>query len=698
MNHLELNNEVVTTEKEGFYNLEKDIEARDELLKEIEQKTKKFSSEQKRYEYLIRHRYYKDIRDLYTWQQIEDIHQYLYSFGFEFQSYMATSKFFKDYVLRTNDKKQYLENYEQHVAIVALTLAKGNFIKALSYAKVMVQQDYQPATPTFLNTGRERGGEQISCFLLSCGDSLNDINHMLSTAFQLSKIGGGVAIDLTNLRARGEVIKEIENAASGVVPVMKLLEDGFAYVNQLGQRAGACAVYLNIFHWDVEEFLATKRIAGDEKSRLQTLSIGLIADDIFFKLAKEDKDMYVFAPYTVEKEYGVPFSSINMDEMYDELVANPNIKKRKLELSARDMLVKIATVQLESGYPYFMYKTNANEGHALKHIGPVKMSNLCTEIFQAQTESSIGNYGKKDDIGYDVNCTLGSLNIVNVMENKSFQNAVHNAIEMLSTISEDADISNAPSVQKAKDDLHAVGLGAMNLHGFLAKNKIHYESEEAIDFVSTFFMMLNYYSLEKSMELAKEKGAFHGFGGSDYGTGVYFDRYLSKSYEPKTEKVKALFDGIEVPGIDEWIQLKAQVMEHGLYNAYRLAVAPTQSISYVQNATSSIMPVVSQIEQRTYANATTVYPMPFLSKETYWYYKSAYDMDMMKLIDLVAAAQEHVDQGISCTLYVNSDIPTNTLGRYYAYANKKGLKSLYYTRIKKQSVEDGSLECISCSV
>ncbi len=284
------------------------------------------------------------------------------------------------------------------------------------------------------------------------------------------------------------------------------------------------------------------------------------------------------------------------------------------------------------------------------------------------------------------------------MENKSFQNAVHNAIEMLSTISEDADISNAPSVQKAKDDLHAVGLGAMNLHGFLAKNKIHYESEEAIDFVSTFFMMLNYYSLEKSMELAKEKGAFHGFGGSDYGTGVYFDRYLSNSYEPKTEKVKALFDGIEVPGIDEWIQLKSQVMEHGLYNAYRLAVAPTQSISYVQNATSSIMPIVNVIEQRTYANATTVYPMPFLNKETYWYYKSAYDMNMMKLIDLVAAAQEHVDQGISCTLFVNSDIPTNTLGRYYAYANKKGLKSLYYTRIKKQSVEDGSLECISCSV
>lgn len=377
MRHLELNNEVVTTQKNGFYNLEKDIEARDVLLEEVREKTKKFSSQEKRYEYLIRHRYYKDIRKWYSWQQIEEIHSFLNGLGFEFQSYMAASKFFKDYVLKTNDKKQYLETYEEHVAIVALSLAAGDFVKAMAYAKAIGMQDYQPATPTFLNTGRERGGEQISCFLLSCGDSLNDINHMLSTAFQLSKIGGGVAIDLTNLRARGEVIKEIENAASGVVPVMKLLEDGFSYVNQLGQRNGACAAYLNIFHWDVEEFLSTKRIAGDEKSRLQSLSIGLIADNIFFDLAKANEDMYVFAPYTVEKEYGVPFSNINIDEMYHELVANPNVKKRKLEMTAREMLVHIAAIQLESGYPYIMYRTNANDGHALHNIGPVKMSNLC---------------------------------------------------------------------------------------------------------------------------------------------------------------------------------------------------------------------------------------------------------------------------------------------------------------------------------
>lgn len=320
-----------------------------------------------------------------------------------------------------------------------------------------------------------------------------------------------------------------------------------------------------------------------------------------------------------------------------------------------------------------------------------------TEIFQAQTDSVIGDYEQQDEIGRDVNCTLGSLNIVNVMEHKTIREAVHVGIESLSAVSEGSDLKNAPSIQKAKDELHAVGLGAMNLHGFLAKNKIHYESEEAIDFVNTFFMMLNFYSLEKSMELAKEKGAFYGFDGTDYRSGKYFNRYLDSSFEPKTEKVKALFEGIYIPNQDDWAVLKADVMEHGLFNAYRLAIAPTQSISYVQNATSSIMPVVSEVEQRTYGNATTVYPMPFLSPETYWYYKSAYDMDMEKLIDLVATAQQHVDQGISCTLFVKSDIATNKLGRYYAYAKHKGLKSLYYTRIQKQSVED-NLECISCSV
>ncbi|AAT70128.1 MULTISPECIES: class 1b ribonucleoside-diphosphate reductase subunit alpha [Bacillus cereus group] len=694
MRHIELNNEI-TQMQDGFYQLHKDKEALEVFMEEARENTVHFNSVAERMEYMKEHDYYYNVLDEYNLEEVEEVYNIAYGENFEFQSYMAASKFYKDYALKTNDQKQYLESYEDRVAIVSLYLGRGDVAKAKQFASMIVKQNYQPATPTFLNAGRSRRGEMVSCFLLEMDDSLNSIGFNINTAMQLSKIGGGVALNLSKLRARGEQIKGIDNAASGVVPVMKLLEDSFSYANQLGQRKGAGAVYLNIFHWDIIEFLDTKKINADEKSRIQSLSIGIIVPSKFFELAEKNEPFHVFAPYTVYKEYGKHLDDIDIDEMYDELMSNPKVKKKPLDISARDMLIKIAMIQLESGYPYLMFKSNANNQHPLKDIGTVKMSNLCTEIFQLQETSEINDYGTDDIIRRDINCNLGSLNIVNVMENKEIREAVHAGMEALTAVSDMTIIPNAPTVKKANDELHSVGLGAMNLHGYLAKNKIAYESEEAKEFARTFFMMLNYYSIEKSMEIAKEKGeTFKDFDKSDYANGTYFEKYETTDYSPVTEKVQQLFEGIHIPTKEDWTSLKEQVQKNGLYNSYRLAIAPTQSISYVQNATSSVMPIVSQIESRTYANATTYYPMPYLSKDTFWYYKSSYDMNQFKLIDLIAEIQEHIDQGISTILYVNSDISTRELARYYIYAHKKGLKSLYYTRTRKLSVE----ECVACTV
>jgi ribonucleoside-diphosphate reductase alpha chain len=695
LKHIELNNEAAIKGDDGFYQLHKDKEAVEEFIKEVETKKIQFQSTAEKINYMIENDYYYDVLKDYTMDQIEKLYSTIYSYNFQFQSYMAVSKFYKDYALKTDDKKNYLESYEDRIAIVALFLGSGNINKAKNTAVAMIEQRFQPATPTFLNAGRSRRGELVSCFLLEMDDSLNSIGFNINTSMQLSKIGGGVALNLSKLRARKEQIKGIDDAASGVIPVLKLLEDAFSYANQLGQRKGAGAAYLNVFHWDIIEFLDTKKINADEKSRIQSLSIGLIAEDIFFTLAEKNEPMYVFAPHTVYKEYGIHLDDMDLNEMYYVLLSNPRVKKRKLDLSAREMLVKIAQIQLESGYPYFMYKSAANRDHALKDIGQVKMSNLCTEIFQLQETSTINDYGVPDEIRRDINCNLGSLNIVNVMESKKFRDSVHVGIDSLTTVSDLTSIDNAPTVKKANEELHAIGLGAMNLHGYLAKNKISYESKEARDFTKVFFMMMNFYSIEKSMLIAKERGiVFKDFDKSEYAKGTYFDKYLVKDFGPETDKVKALFDGIEVPTIEDWTQLKADVQQYGLYNAYRLAVAPTQSIGYVQNATASVMPIVDIIEARTYANSTTYYPMPYLSRENFWYYKSAYNMDMFKVIDLIAEAQEHVDQGISTILYVTSEVTTRELARYYIYANKKGLKSLYYTRTKKLSVE----ECATCSV
>ncbi|MEB7824342.1 class 1b ribonucleoside-diphosphate reductase subunit alpha [Staphylococcus chromogenes] len=691
--HIELNNQVTKRNETGFFDLEKDQEALSVYLEEIDDKTVKFDNELDRLRFLVDQNFYYNVFEDYSEQQLNEIITFANNIPFQFASYMSASKFFKDYALKTNDKAKYLENYHQHVVIVSLYLANGQVELAKQFVRAMVEQRYQPATPTFLNAGRARRGELVSCFLLEVDDSLNSINFIDSTAKQLSKIGGGVAINLSKLRARGEAIKGIKGVAKGVLPVAKALEGGFSYADQLGQRPGAGAVYLNIFHYDVEEFLDTKKVNADEDLRLSTISTGLIVPSKFFELAKEGKDFFMFAPHTVEEEYGVTLDDIDIDEYYDRLVENPNIMKKSKD--AREMLNMIAQTQLQSGYPYLMFKDNANKVHPNANIGQIKMSNLCTEIFQLQETSIINDYGVEDEIKRDISCNLGSLNIVNVMESQRFRDSVHTGMDALTFVSDEANIQNAPGVRKANRELHSVGLGVMNLHGFLAKNQINYESEEAKDFANVFFMMMNFYSLERSMQIAKERGEkFADFEQSDYANGRYFERYVNEDFLPQYDKVKALFEHHDIPKREDWKALQAEVEKYGLYHAYRLAIAPTQSISYVQNATSSVMPIVDQIERRTYGNAETFYPMPFLSPQTMWYYKSAFNTDQMKLIDLIATIQTHIDQGISTILYVNSEISTRELSRLYVYAHHKGLKSLYYTRNKLLSVE----ECTSCSI
>ena len=474
MNHIELNN-AITRQKDGFYDLEKDQEALKVYLEEVQGNTKEFPTELDRLSWLVENDFYFDCFALYDEHFLKDISAKAYTYDFKFASYMAATKFYQSYALKTNDKKTYLENYEQHMVIVALYLAQGDNYFALELLDTLMTQVYQPATPTMLNAGRSRRGELVSCYLLSVDDSLNSINYNEGVARTLSKYGGGVALNLSRLRARGESIKEVENCAKGVIPVAKSLEMSFQYADQLGQRPGAGAVYLNVFHADLPEFLDTKKVNADEGLRLATISTGLIVPDKFMELAKKNQPFYMFYPHNVYKHYGIHLDDMNMSDMYDVLVSDPNIKKR--EGSARDILNQIAKMQLQSGYPYLMFKDNANKVHALKDIGDIHQSNLCVEIMQLQEVSEIGNYGEEWDIKRDISCNLGSLNIANVMEHKNMYEAVFAAMKALTSVSNMSHVDNAPGVIKANDELHSVGLGVMNLHGYLAKNLIPYDSD-----------------------------------------------------------------------------------------------------------------------------------------------------------------------------------------------------------------------------
>ncbi|RJG25236.1 class 1b ribonucleoside-diphosphate reductase subunit alpha [Paenibacillus thiaminolyticus] len=691
---IQLNNEIMV-QKDGKFQFDKDREAaKSYFIDYVNQNTVFFHNLEEKIHYLIENDYYeKELFDKYEFKDIKRLYEYLYGKKFRFPSFMSAFKFYNNYAMKTNDDTKFLERYEDRLAVVSLFLASGDIDKAFEYAELLISQEYQPATPTFLNAGKKRRGELVSCFLLEVDDSMNSIGFSINSALQLSKIGGGVSLNLSKIRGAGEQIKGLDGKASGVLPVMKLFEDAFSYANQLGQRDGSGVVYLNVFHSDIHEFLDTKKINSDEKIRIKTLSLGVVAPNKFFELVEQDKDMYLFYPYTVYKEYGKHLDDMDISEMYDELVDNPNVRKKKIV--ARDLILKIAQIQMESGYPYIMFVDNTNEYHALKEIGRVKFSNLCSEIAQLSEVSTINDYGVADEIHRDISCNLGSLNIVNVMKNKRMRDTVHRAMDALTEVSDRSNISIVPSVAKANRELHSVGLGAMNLHGFLAKNKLAYESKEARDFVRAFFMMVNFYSLERSMLIAQERGVtFTDFDKSEYASGAYFDRYLNTDFSPKTERVQQLFEGHTIPTLEDWARLKEQVMEHGLYHAYRLAIAPTGSISYLQSSTASIAPITQRIEEREYGDSKTIYPMPYISDENYFYYKEAYDMDMFNLIDLVADVQVHVDQAISTVLFVKDDLTTRDLAKYYIYAQKKGLKTLYYTRTKKKTID----ECVSCVV
>ena len=696
---LELNSESRIVGEDGFYQLHKDLEAVEEYQKYIENRMVSFKNRKNRFKWLVDNDYYyKEVLEQYTLEQVMDLEELAYSIPFKWESFMAISKFYKSYALKTNNKSKLLETIQDRWVIQALELAEGDFEEAKEFLKVTSQRDFQPATPTFMNSGRARGGEKISCFLTEVDDSLNAITFNWNMVAQLSKLGGGISNNISKIRASDEAIKDVEGASSGVIPFMKIHEDISIAINQLGQRDGAFADYLNINHPDFISFLDVKKINADEKVKMTRLSLGAIIPSIFFDKAFSDEDWYFFYPLSVRKKYDMHMDDMDMDLWYQVLLEDKDIRKKKSPLTARQLLNKMATMQIESGYPYMFYKSNANRNHPLRRLGTVGFSNLCTEIMQFSKLSTYNDYNVPDDIGYDIQCCLGSINMERVMEHKNIAWAVKVAVRMLTKVLDLTHIDNAPAIMKANRDLHAIGLGYMNLMGYLMKMGIPYEHSDSREFMDKFAFLVNFYSLEESMEIAKKRGAFAGFESSDYADGSYFEYqgYLKDDYSVfESERVAGLFEGIYIPTPADCERLKQEIMKYGLYHAYRQAIAPTQSISYIQNSTSSIMPNTQIIESRTYGDTQSYYPMPFLSRENYtMYWKTAYNMNQKRIIDMVATAQKHVDQGISCILFVKDDTPTEELSHYLVYAHYKELKSLYYIRTLNTTSEG----CEACAV
>ena len=936
--------------KDGKLQLDADREAvRQFFLQHVNQNTVYFSDLEEKIEYLIDNNYYEeDFIEQYNWEFVKSLYKRAYGYKFRFRTFMGAFKYYSSYTLKTFDGKRYLERYEDRVVANALYLAQGNEELATSILDEIMQGRYQPATPTFLNAGKAQRGELVSCYLLKLNDSMESISRGINDSLQLSKRGGGVALLLTNIRETGAPIKKIENQSSGVVPVMKLLEDSFSYANQLGARQGAGAVYLHAHHPDIMTFLDTKRENADEKIRIKTLSLGVVIPDITFELAKKNDDMYLFSPYDIERVYGVPMSDISVTEKYYEMVDNPEIRKKKI--SARKLFMTLAEISLQSGYPYILFEDNANRAHALD--GRINMSNLCVsgdtrlltdkgyrrfddlyntqedfkvlsdnrsvnedfkdatvslkdstkmfltnndaEVFKVSTKEGFeikatewhkfpvetdgkiivkrlgelevgdhllvqpkeGVFGSVNDpdsaynngsniyeadnsvwegdrdtveayvcgafqvksvsdllskshsveshnkqvlqdiqvlalnlgvfsvlsrvesekyllqvvdnidstatvtgiefhsiedvydvtvddghtitcnglttrncseilqtnessefnvdgsykhVGKDISCNLGSMNIAKTFDSPDFSKSIEIAMRSLSAVSDMSNIEAVPSVENGNKSTHAVGLGQMNLHGFLAREHIHYDSPEAVDFANLYAYAVNYESIVTSNKIAIERGeVFDGFEKSKYADGTYFDKYIEKDWSvPETSKVAELFkkSTIHIPTPQDWKNLREKVMEYGLYNGYRLCCAPNGSTSYIFDCTSSIHPIVSPIEIRKEGKLGRVYyPAPYLSESTIPYYKDAYKIGYKPIIDVYAAMTQHVDQGLSLTLFWNDTVTTREMNKAYIYAFTKGIKTCYYSRVRQDALSGTQVEgtaagyCESCMI
>ncbi|SJM71562.1 class 1b ribonucleoside-diphosphate reductase subunit alpha [Gulosibacter sp. 10] len=696
-----LNAELNLFAPDGSIQFDKDRQAAAEYLRQhVVPNTRVFPSVAERLEWLVDNDYYEPgFLSAYTPELLTALHERAHAAGHRFATFLGAFKFFTSYALKTFDGTTYLEGFEERVVATALYLGQGDEALATRLVDEMMAGRFQPATPTFLNAGKAQRGELVSCFLLRVEDNLESIGRSVNSALQLSKRGGGVALLLSNLREAGAPIKRIENQASGVVPVMKILEDSFSYANQLGARQGAGAVYLHAHHPDILRFLDTKRENADEKIRIKTLSLGVVIPDVTFQLAKDNRDMHLFSPYDVAREYGTPLSDLSVSEHYDELVANPRI--RKTTISARELFKTLAELQFESGYPYVLFEDTVNRANPLQ--GRINMSNLCSEILQVNTPSTYDTAIGYQKIGRDISCNLGSLNIAQVMRSSDLGSTVETAVRALTSVSDQTDVDAVPSVAAGNEASHAIGLGQMNLHGYLASQRIHYGSREGIDFTDIYFLTVTYHAIRASNRIAIERGqTFAGFEDSTYADGAFFEKYTRRDWQPATQRVRELFAdaGVAIPAREDWERLRESVKRHGIYNAYLQAVPPTGSISYVNNATASIHPVAAKIEIRKEGKLGRVYyPAPHMSDDNVEFYQDAYEIGYEKIIDTYAAATEHVDQGLSLTLFFRDTATTRDINRAQIYAWRKGIKTLYYIRLRQPALEGTEIEnCVSCAL
>ncbi len=629
--------------------------------------------------------YTPTILEKYSLSDINYFNQCIVSERDYFFNYLALYTLATRY-LATDHNKNVFELPQERWMIIAMHLMQD---EPTSKRRKLVKEAYWAlsnlymtvATPTMTNAGKTHG-QLSSCFIDTVSDSLQSIYDVNTDVAQLSKNGGGIGVYMGKVRGRGSSIKNFKGMSSGVVPWIRQLNNTAVSVDQLGTRKGAIAVYLDVWHSDIESFLDLKLNNGDERMRAHDIFLGVTLPDYFMEQVEARGDWYLFDPHEVRQIMG-----FQLEDYYDEKIGEGSWRQKYFECIANnslsrkvvpaiDIMKRIMVSQLETGTPFMFYRDEVNRSNSNDHEGMIYCSNLCTEITQNQSPTQfIEQYLEDDETivkkyqsGDYVVCNLSSINLGRAVPTNILERLIPIQVRMLDNV---IDINTLPIMQAqiTNQKYRAIGLGTFGWHHLLAQKEIEWESEEAVQYADELYEHIAYLTIEASMELSKEKGCYPKFEGSKWSTGAYFD---IRKYEG-----------------DKWLTLKKQVMEHGIRNAYLMAIAPNSSTAMIAGSTASIDPIFQVFYHEEKKDFKIPFTAPDLDHHTYRIYRrSAYILDQRWSVRQNAARQRHIDQSISFNLYVPNTIRASVLLDLQLQAWRKGLKTTYYVRSTSSDIEE----------
>lgn len=636
------------------------------------------------------------IMDNYSKEELKEMGKerdmkYDYEYDFSTMNIMANR-----YLIRNNGK--IFELPQDMYLSIALMLAlpekpEDRIRVAKEFYHTMASQKLSPATPVILNC-RKRGGNLTSCFITAMDDSLDNIYYTLDQIGQIAKNGGGSGVNISRVRSKGAQIRHVKGASGGVLPWVKLINDTIVAVNQLGSRAGVSTVAIDVWHKDIEDFLDMQTENGDQRRKSFDVFPQIVVTDEFLSRVENNVDWTLVDPYEVKKVYGVELCELYGEEFskfYAKLESDKKLESMKT-ISARVLFKEFLKVVIETGKPYVFFKDTANRVNPNKHSGMIGNGNLCMESFTNFSPSKVGEkYLNQEtqrveadiDCGYAHTCNLASLNWAKFDTQEDIEEAVRSAVRMLDNTIE-VTVPPIPEAKKHNQEYRILGIGSLGFADYLAKAGIAYQN--AADEADKMFENVAQIAVDESANLAKIRGKYDLYEGSDWSKSIYFGHDMKELKETSSN-------------YDRWVEIDKKVKENGMRNGGLFAIAPNTSTSLLMGATASVLPVYRKFFVDKSSKGSIPVVPPHLNEKTFWTYIENKHLDQNDLIKVCSSIQKWIDQGISMELLLNlnHDIKAKDIYDMYMNAWKSGCKTVYYLRTMTKTLESKKDECISCA-